>query len=68
VWKLSDPASITPIYTHPVNMGSVNAVSFCPDSSYTLAVGAQTEEMVRLVNLGKYQEVRRCFESKQEEC
>ncbi|KAH7729379.1 BTB domain containing 11 [Aphelenchoides avenae] len=62
VWRLQDGTQLVPVYTHVVNMGNVNTVKFAPDGSGNIiAVGAESEEMVRTFDLEKFEQVRASF-------
>ncbi|VDO44801.1 unnamed protein product [Brugia timori] len=46
---------------HNVNLGSLHICRFSPDSGSVLAVGGEKEEMVKIVEVSKFEEVRTAF-------
>uniref|UniRef100_A0A7E4ZZY3 WD_REPEATS_REGION domain-containing protein n=1 Tax=Panagrellus redivivus TaxID=6233 RepID=A0A7E4ZZY3_PANRE len=64
LWKLTTSAAtpeLQAVHTHPVKMGKLFSVEFCPESANTLVVGGEGEEMVRIVELDKIEPVCTAF-------
>uniref|UniRef100_A0A915DMX2 Uncharacterized protein n=1 Tax=Ditylenchus dipsaci TaxID=166011 RepID=A0A915DMX2_9BILA len=49
VWKLGNEGQLKHVYTHQVNMGTVNIGKFCPDSGNIMAMSYTAEEKSQAV-------------------
>lgn len=49
------------ITEHDVNLGGLHICRFSPDSGSILAVGGEKEEMVKIVEISKFEEVQTAF-------
>lgn len=63
MWKLEPDDKFRHISTVPLNMGVVNSVKFCPDAGNVVVVGAECEDLVRVIDLSKYSDIVSAFNS-----
>ncbi|VIO88292.1 Uncharacterized protein BM_BM4703 [Brugia malayi] len=62
IWRLEESMCDLEFVTeHNVNLGSLHICRFSPDSGSVLAVGGEKEEMVKIVEVSKFEEVRTAF-------
>ncbi|CAG9533631.1 unnamed protein product [Cercopithifilaria johnstoni] len=62
VWRLRESSSDLELVTeHNVNLGGLHICRFSPDSGSIVAVGGEKEEMVKIVEIRKFEEVRTAF-------
>uniref|UniRef100_A0A914YHD1 Uncharacterized protein n=1 Tax=Panagrolaimus superbus TaxID=310955 RepID=A0A914YHD1_9BILA len=68
IWKLSGAKpTFEEVYQHEIKMGKLFCVAFCPDVHNTLVIGGEAEEMIRIVDLEKYEKVCVAFGAKSAE-
>lgn len=62
VWRLGESSSDLELVTeHNVNLGGLHVCRFSPDSGSVIAVGGEKKEMVKIVEISKFEEVRTAF-------
>ncbi|VDM92415.1 unnamed protein product [Onchocerca ochengi] len=62
IWRLQENSSDLELITeHNVNLGGLHTCRFSPDSGSIVAVGGEKEEMIKIVDISKFEEVRTAF-------
>uniref|UniRef100_A0A915Q0H1 Anaphase-promoting complex subunit 4 WD40 domain-containing protein n=1 Tax=Setaria digitata TaxID=48799 RepID=A0A915Q0H1_9BILA len=62
VWRLQESSSDLELITeHNMNLGALHICRFSPDSGSVLVVGGEKEEMVKVVEVSKFEEVQKAF-------
>ncbi|VDK88626.1 unnamed protein product [Litomosoides sigmodontis] len=62
VWRLQESNSDLELVTeHNVNLGGLHICRFSPDSESIVAVGGEKGEMVKIVEISKFEEARTAF-------
>uniref|UniRef100_A0AC35GMU1 Periodic tryptophan protein 1 n=1 Tax=Panagrolaimus sp. PS1159 TaxID=55785 RepID=A0AC35GMU1_9BILA len=65
IWKLSGAEpTFEEVYQHEIKMGKLFSVAFCPDVHNTIVIGGEAEEMVRIIDLEKFEKVCTAFGAK----
>ncbi|KAF8373776.1 hypothetical protein PRIPAC_80205, partial [Pristionchus pacificus] len=60
LWSLSSSA-LTEIHRTPLSLGRIHSLAFSPNSPLIVCVGGDKEDLTRIVDLGKYEQVVSAF-------
>ncbi|GMS93706.1 hypothetical protein PENTCL1PPCAC_15881, partial [Pristionchus entomophagus] len=60
LWSLSS-SSLTEVHRTPLSLGTIHSLAFSPNSPLILCVGGDKEDLTRIVDLSKYEQVVTAF-------